>query len=81
MKEPSNWSKLQKETSSEFVDKLLLYVRTNNFEAFCFAVERGLWYYGNEKMNYLMHDNLLRKIADCGELDSFLAWGDKFNEL
>ena len=39
MKDPTNWSKLQKETSEEFVDKLLLYVRTNNFEAFCFAVD------------------------------------------
>ena len=54
MKEPSNWSKLQKETSAEFVDKLLLYVRTNNFEAFCFAVDRGMWYYGQEKLTYLM---------------------------
>ena len=46
MEKPSNWSKLQKETSAEFVDKLLLYVRTNNFEAFCFAVDRCIWYYG-----------------------------------
>ena len=81
MKDPNNWSKLQKETSAEFVDKLLLYVRTNNFEAFCFAVERGLWYYGQSKLSILMHENLLRKIADCGELDKFLAWGDKFNDL
>ena len=50
MEKPSNWSKLQKETSEEFVDKLLLYVRTNNFEAFCFAVDRGMWYYGQEKL-------------------------------
>ena len=42
MEKPSNWSKLQKETSEEFVDKLLLYVRTNNFEAFCFLKEKKI---------------------------------------
>ena len=34
MEQPNNWSKLQKETSEEFVDKLLLHVRTNNYEDF-----------------------------------------------
>ena len=77
----NNWSKLQKETSAEFVDKLLLYVRTNNFEAFCFAVERGMWYYGQEKLSYLMHKKLLAKIYECGELDNFLKWGERFNDL
>jgi|TARA_A100001388_G_C28539395_1_gene389453 hypothetical protein len=81
MKDSTNWSKLQKETSAEFVDKLLLYVRTNNFEAFCFAVERGMWYYGQDKLAHLMHDKLLKKIYECGELDSFLLWKDKFNDL
>ena len=81
MEQPYNWSKLQKETSSEFVDKLLLYVRTNNFEAFCFAVDRGMWYYGQEKLSDLMHKKLIGKIAECGELDKFLAWGAKFDDL
>ena len=81
MEKPSNWSKLQKETSEEFVDKLLLYVRTNNFEAFCFAVERGMWYYGHDKLSYLVRKNLIKKIAECGELDNFLKWGEKFNDL
>ena len=81
MKDPNNWSKLQKETSEEFVDKLLLYVRTNNFEAFCFAIDRGMWYYGQEKLTYLMHKKLINKIAECGELDNFLKWGAKFNDL
>ena len=74
MKDPNNWSKLQKETSEEFVDKLLLYVRTNNFEAFCFAVDRGMWYYGQEKLSDLMHKKLINKIGVCGELDNFLKW-------
>ena len=52
MEQPNNWSKLQKETSEEFVDKLLLHVRTNNYEAFCFAIDRGMWYYGQEKLTY-----------------------------
>ena len=81
MEKPSNWSKLQRETSAEFVDKLLLYVRTNNFEAFCFAIDRGMWYYGQEKLHYLKHKNLLTKISQCGELDKFLAWGAKFDDL
>ena len=81
MKDPNNWSKVQKETSEEFVDKLLLYVRTNNFEAFCFAVERGMWYYGNDKLSYLVRKHLIKKIYDCGELDNFLKWGEKFNDL
>jgi hypothetical protein len=81
MKDPTDWSKLQKETSAEFVDKLLLYVRTNNFEAFCFAVERGMWYYGQEKLAYLMHGKLIKKIAECNELDNFIKWGEKFNDL
>ena len=78
MEQPNNWSKLQKETSEEFVDKLLLHVRTNNYEAFCFAVDRGMWYYGQEKLTYLMHKKLLAKIYECGELAKFLKWGDKF---
>jgi len=81
MKESNKWSKLQKETSAEFVDKLLLYVRTNNFEAFCLAVDRGMWYYGQEKLAYLMHRILIKKIAECGELDNFIKWGEKFNDL
>ena len=81
MKDPNKWSKLQKETSEEFVDKLLLYVRTNNFEAFCFAVDRGMLYYGQEKLAYLMHRILIKKIAECGELDNFIKWGEKFNDL
>jgi len=56
----------------------LLHVRTNNFEAFCFAVDRGMWYYGQEKLTYLMHKKLLAKIYECGELDKFLKWGEKF---
>ena len=79
MEQPNNWSKLQKETSEEFVDKLLLHVRTNNYEAFCFAIDRGMWYYGQEKLTYLMHKKLLAKIYECGELDKFLKWGEKFN--
>ena len=70
MEQPNNWSKLQKETSEEFVDKLLLHVRTNNYEAFCFAIDRGMWYYGQEKLTYLMHKKLLAKIYECGELDT-----------
>ena len=81
MEKPSNWSKVQKETSEEFVDKLLLYVRTNNFEAFCFAVDRGMWYYGQQKLAYLMHRKLIKKIAECGELDNFIKWGERFNDL
>ena len=64
MKDPNNWSKLQKETSEEFVDKLLLHVRTNNFEAFCFAVDRGMWYYGQENLLILCTKNLLQKSAN-----------------
>ena len=81
MKDPNNWSKMQKETSEEVVDKLLLHVRTNNYEAFCFAIDRGMWYYGQEKLTYLMHKNLLTKISECGELDKFLAWRAKFDDL
>ena len=78
MTEPTKWSKLQKETSEEFVDKLLLQVWTDNYEAICFAFDRGMWYYGQEKLTYLMHKKLLAKIYECGELDKFLKWGEKF---
>lgn len=81
MKEPSNWNELQKETSAEFVDKLLLYVRTDNFEAFCFALNRGMYFYGQNKLSYLLHKDLMNKIYDCGELKNFLKWGDRFNDL
>ena len=81
MKEPSNSKKLQKETCEEFIDKLLLYVRTNNFEAFCFALNRGMYFYGQNKLAYLLHKDLMNKIYDCGELDNFLQWGDKFYDL
>ena len=81
MEKPSNWSKLQKETSAEFVDKLLLYVRTNNYEAFCVALERGMYFYGQNKLAYLLHKDLIHKIYECGELDNFLKWGEKFNDL
>ena len=81
MKEPNNWSKLQKETKDEFVDKLLLYVRTNNFKAFCSAVERGMYYYGQKKLAYIMHHDLMKQICICGQLDNFIKWGAKFNDL
>ena len=81
MKDPNSWSKLQKETSAEFVDKLLLYVRTNNYEAFCFALNRGMYFYGQNKLAYLLHKDLISKIYECGELDNFLKWGERFNDL
>ena len=81
MKEPSNWSELQKETRPQLVDKLLLHVRTDNFDAFCSAVDRGLSYYGQDKLTHIMHNDLMKQICACGELDNFLKWEAKFNDV
>ena len=49
---------------------------------FCFAVDRGFWYYGQERLTDLNAQKTnWQKYAECGELDNFLKWGEKFNDL
>ena len=81
MKESRKPINLKKESRAELVDKLLLHVRTNNFDAFCSVVDRGLSYYGQDKLTHIMHNDLMKQICACGELDNFLKWEAKFNDL
>ena len=81
MKEPRKPINLKKESRAELVDELLLHVRTNNFDAFCSVVDRGLSYYGQDKLTHIMHNDLMKQICACGELDNFLKWEAKFNDL
>ena len=63
---------MTKETSAEFVDKLLLYVRTDNFEAFCFALNRGMYFYGQNKLSYLLHKDLMNKIRTADDKEEVI---------
>ena len=62
MKESRKPINLKKESRAELVDKLLLHVRTNNFDAFCSVVDRGLSYYGQDKLTHIMHNDLMKQI-------------------
>ena len=66
-------------TKSELVDRLLLHVRTDNYEGFCSAVDSGYQRFGEIELYKIMTSDLLKQICDCGELDTFLAWGDKLH--
>ena len=52
-------------TESELLDRLVLHVRTKNFDGFCSAVESGLITFGQKKLLYIMHNDLLKNINDC----------------
>ena len=64
-------------TKSELVDRLLLHVRTDNYEGFCSAVDSGFQQFGEEQLYQIMICDLLKQICDCNELDTFLGWGGK----
>ena len=68
-------------TESELVDRLLLHVRTKNFDGFCSAVESGLITFGQKKLLYIMHNDLLKNISDCGEMEKFIAWAERFENV
>ena len=64
-------------TKSELVDRLLLHVRTDNYEGFCSAVDSGFQRFGEKELYNIMTSDLLKHICDCNELDTFLGWGNK----
>ena len=66
-------------TKSELVDRLLLHVRTDNYEGFCSAIESGYLHFGEETLYNILISDLLKQIYDCNELNTFLGWGDKLN--
>ena len=70
-----------KMTESELLDRLLLHVRTRNFDGFCCAVESGLITFGQKKLLDIMHNDLLKNISDCGEMDKILAWSERFKNV
>ena len=68
-------------TESELLDRLVLHVRTKNFDGFCSAVESGLIAFGQKKLLSIMHNDLLKNISDCGEMDKFMAWAERFKNV
>ena len=68
-------------TESELLDRLVLHVRTKNFDGFCSAVESGLITFGQKKLLYIMHNDLLKNINDCGEMEKFIAWAERFENV
>ena len=67
-------------TKTELVDRLLLHVRTDNYKAFCSAVDSGFNQFGRKELYDIMTSDLLKQICDCNELETFLSWGDKLYE-
>ena len=67
-------------TKTELVDRLLLHVRTDNYKAFCSAVDSGFNQFGEKELYDIMTGDLLKQICNCNELDTFLSWGDKLYE-
>ena len=62
------------------MDRLLLHVRTDNYKAFCSAVDSGFNQFGEKELYDIMTGDLLKQICNCNELDTFLSWGDKLYE-
>ena len=67
-------------TKSELVDRLLLHVRTDNYKAFCSAVDSGYLRFGEKKLYQIMITDLLEEICDCNELTTSLGWADKLEK-
>ena len=67
-------------TKSELVDRLLLHVRTDNYKAFCSAVDSGYLRFGEKELYQIMITDLLEQICDCNELTTFLGWADKLEK-
>lgn len=72
---------LEEESRIQLVDRLLLHVRTDNYEAFCSAVDKAYLWFGQEKLSYIMRNDLLKKIYECNELETFLKWGEKLDNV
>tara|TARA_B100001287_G_scaffold50945_1_gene39956 strand:+ start:94 stop:321 length:228 start_codon:yes stop_codon:yes gene_type:complete len=68
-----------KETKAELVDKLILYVRTDNYNAFFSACNRGMNSYGTKQFADMMHYDFIFKLFSCEAVDTFIKWGEKLN--
>ena len=47
-------------TKTELVDRLLLHVRTDNYKAFCSAVDSGFQQFGEKELYNIMTSDLLK---------------------
>ena len=70
-------SVMQQETKTELVDKLLLYVRTDNFDAFFSASKRGMIKYGDRNFVRIMQNDFMSKLVTCEGIDTFIKWGER----
>jgi len=68
---------MQQETKTELIDKLLLYVRTDNFDAFFSACQRGANKYGEKKFEDIMHIEFMSKLILCDGINTFISWGKR----
>ena len=68
---------MQQETKTELIDKLLLYVRTDNFDAFFSACRRGMMRYGDKNCANRMHFELMAKLITWEGIDTFIRWGER----
>ena len=75
------FTELEEESRPQLVDRLLLHIRTNNFDAFCSAVDKGYLYFGQDKLAYIMRNDLMKKLFECNEVDNFIAWAEKFEDV
>ena len=66
-------------TKTELVDRLLLHVRTDNYKAFCSAVDSGFNQFGEKELYDIMTGYLLKQIYDCGVIETFLGWSDQLH--
>ena len=65
------------ETKAELIDKLILYVRTDNYNAFFSACNRGMNSYGTKQFENMMHYDFIFKLFSCEAVDTFIKWGEK----
>ena len=68
---------MQQETKTELIDKLLLYVRTDNFDAFFSACKRGEIRYGHKNFTNIMHIEFMSKLILCEGINTFIKWGER----
>ena len=72
-----DWSALEQESRPQLVNRLILHVRTKDKDGFYSALERGVLYFGEEKLVYILENDFVPKLEECTELDTYIKWGDE----
>jgi len=74
------FTELQQESRPQLVNRLILYIRTKDKDGFYSALERGVLYFGEEKLIYILENDFVPKLKEYSLLDTYIKWGDQIND-